>query len=375
MINTGLKSDKTADKPLHFPPFFEEKNKRAFWIAGPCSAESEAQVMAVARGLAETGIDLFRAGIWKPRTRPNSFEGMGTSALPWLNRVQRDTGLKVCTEVANAAHVDACLRHGIDALWIGARTTVSPFAVQEIAEALRGVDIPILVKNPINPDLKLWMGAIERIRHAGISKVAAIHRGFSTFETGKYRNQPRWQVAIELKRNFPDIALICDSSHICGARPLLENVSQKALDLNYDGIMLEVHPNPAEALSDAQQQITPEAFRELKSRLTYRPSESDNTAFRESLHNLRLQIDEIDDEIVSLLNSRMEIIDNIGAYKKRNNISILQTKRWSEILGRCRSKAEELGLNPEFVSRFLETIHHESINRQHDILNRDEPAE
>lgn len=358
-----------------FPPFFPDKNTRAYWIAGPCSAESEAQVMAAAHGLKNSGIDLFRSGVWKPRTRPNSFEGMGTKALPWLNRVQEETGLKVCTEVANAGHVEACLKHNIDVLWIGARTTVSPFAVQEIAEALKGVDIPVLVKNPINPDLKLWMGALERFRNLGIEKVGAIHRGFSTFETEKYRNQPRWQVAIELKRTFPEIMLICDSSHICGARPLLENVSQKALDLNYDGIMLEVHPDPDNALSDARQQITPEAFSALKQRLQYRPSESQNNAFRESLHNLRLQIDEIDDELVSLLNSRMEIIDNIGAYKKRNNISILQTRRWSEILERCEAKARELGLNPDFISRFLETIHHESINRQHDILNRDEPAE
>lgn len=358
-----------------FPPFFPEKNTRAFWIAGPCSAESEEQVMSAARGLATSQIDLFRAGIWKPRTRPDSFEGMGASALPWLNRVQKETGLKVCTEVANASHVEATLKHGIDALWIGARTTVSPFAVQEISDALAGVDIPVLVKNPINPDLKLWIGAIERLRNAGIEKVAAIHRGFSTFETNKYRNQPRWQLAIELKRHFPDIALICDSSHICGARPLLENVSQKALDLNYDGIMLEVHPDPDSALSDAKQQITPAAFAKLKKALRYRPAESDNNAFIESLRNLRLQIDEIDDEIVSLLNGRMEIVDNIGAFKKRNNISILQTKRWSDILERCRRKGEELGLNPDFITHFLEAIHHESINRQHDILNRNESAE
>lgn len=358
-----------------FPPFFSEKNTRAFWIAGPCSAESEEQVLSTARGLADAKIDLFRAGIWKPRTLPNSFEGMGIPGLKWLNRVQSEVGLKVCTEVANTQHVEACLEHNIDVLWIGARTTVSPFAVQEIADALRGTKIPVLVKNPINPDLKLWIGAIERLRKAGIDRVGAIHRGFSTYETEKYRNQPRWQVAIELKRTFPDITLICDSSHICGSRPLLEQVSQKALDLNYDGIMLEVHPNPDAALSDAKQQITPEAFKALKDRLVYRPSESNNSAFQETLQNLRLQIDEIDDEIVSLMNSRMQIIDSIGAYKKRNNISILQTKRWSEILERCIAKGEDLGMNPQFIRNYLQAIHQESINRQHTILNRKDSAE
>lgn len=358
-----------------FPPFFPEKNTRAFWIAGPCSAESEEQVLSTARSLADANIDLFRAGIWKPRTRPNSFEGIGIPALKWLNKVQSETGLKVCTEVANTQHVEACLEHKIDVLWIGARTTVSPFAVQEIADALKGTNTPVLVKNPINPDLKLWIGAIERLQKAGIEKVGAIHRGFSTYETEKYRNQPRWQVAIELKRTFPDIMLICDSSHICGSRPLLEQVSQKALDLNYDGIMLEVHPNPDTALSDAKQQITPDAFKSIKERLQYRPSESSDRAFQETLQNLRLQIDEIDDEVVSLMNSRMQIIDSIGEYKKRNNISILQTKRWSEILERCIAKGEDMGMNPDFVRNYLQAIHQESINRQHTILNRDESAE
>lgn len=374
MTNSNINSNTTKEEST-FPAFFPEKNTRAYWIAGPCSAESEAQVLSTARSLAAAKIDLFRAGIWKPRTRPDSFEGMGTPALKWLNKVQRETGLKVCTEVANTQHVEACLEHNIDVLWIGARTTVSPFAVQEIADALKGTNVPVFVKNPINPDLKLWIGAIERLRKAGIEKVGAIHRGFSTYETGKYRNQPRWQVAIELKRTFPDITLICDSSHICGSRPLLEQVSQKALDLNYDGIMLEVHPNPDAALSDAQQQITPETYKAIKARLQYRPSESSDNAFRETLQNLRLQIDEIDDEVVSLMNSRMQIIDSIGAYKKRNNISILQTKRWSEILERCMAKGEDLGLNPEFIRNYLQAIHQESINRQHDILNREDGAE
>ena len=375
MTNSEPNIKPKTGKSAVFPPFFSEKNTRAYWIAGPCSAESEEQVLSTARSLAAANIDLFRAGIWKPRTRPDSFEGMGIPALEWLNKVQAETGLKVCTEVANTQHVEACLKHNIDVLWIGARTTVSPFAVQEIADALKGTNVPVFIKNPINPDLKLWIGAIERLRNSGIENVGAIHRGFSTYETEKYRNQPRWQVAIELKRTFPDIALICDSSHICGSRPLLEQVSQKALDLNYDGIMLEVHPNPDAALSDAQQQITPATYKAIKERLKYRPSESNDHVFKENLQNLRLQIDEIDDEVVSLLHSRMQIIDNIGAYKKRNNISILQTKRWSEILDRCITKGEELGMNPEFIRNYLQAVHQESINRQHDILNRDDSAE
>ena len=353
-------------------PFFADKNKRAFWIAGPCSAETEAQVLETAHELASANIDLFRAGIWKPRTRPNSFEGIGIDGLEWLNRVTEETGLKVCTEVANAKHVEACLKHNIDVLWIGARTTVSPFAVQEIANALQGSGVKVMIKNPINPDLKLWVGAIERITKSGIEEIAVIHRGFSSFEKNKYRNQPRWQIAIELKSQFPDITMICDSSHISGSRYLLEEVSQKALDLNYDGIMMEVHPDPDNALSDAEQQITPSAFKEMKSRLKYRPAEIDDTEFIISLGNLRLQIDEIDDEIISLMNSRMEIVDQIGAYKKRNNISILQTKRWSEIMQRCIAKGNELGLSTNFISNMLKAVHQESINRQHDILNREE---
>src|SRR5690554_4087366 len=353
-------------------PFFADKNKRAFWIAGPCSAESETQVLDTAHALASANIDLFRAGIWKPRTRPNSFEGIGTDGLKWLNRVTAETGLKVCTEVANTKHVEACLKHNIDVLWIGARTTVSPFAVQEIANALQGTDVKVMIKNPINPDLKLWVGAIERIAKAGIEQIAVIHRGFSSFEKNKYRNQPRWQIAIELKSQFPDITMICDSSHISGSRDLLEEIAQKALDLNYDGIMMEVHPNPDIALSDADQQITPATFMEMKAGLKYRPAEIDDSAFIESLGNLRLQIDEIDDEIISLMNSRMEIVDQIGAYKKRNNISILQTKRWSEIMERCIAKGNELGLSTDFISNMLKAVHQESINRQHKILNRED---
>lgn len=359
----------TLQETFGLKPFFADKDKRALWIAGPCSAETEEQVLETAKGLATANIDYFRAGIWKPRTRPNSFEGIGKNGLEWLKRVNVETGLKTCTEVANAQHVEACLNYGIDALWIGARTTVSPFAVQEIANALEGTGVKVMIKNPINPDVKLWIGAVERILKAGLQEVAVIHRGFTSFEKNKYRNQPRWQIAIELKNRFPEITMICDSSHISGNRELLEEVSQKALDLNYDGIMMEVHPNPEKALSDALQQVTPDQFLEIKSRLKYRPATSEDVDFMNTLSNLRLQIDDIDEELISLLFGRMEIVNQIGAFKKQHNISILQTKRWNEIVRRCLEKGKELGLSEQFIHNFLNAIHQESINRQHRILS------
>ncbi len=357
---------------MKFPPFFPEKNKRAYMIAGPCSAETEAQVLATAKGLADSGIDMFRAGIWKPRTRPNSFEGIGRPGLEWLQTVKKETGLKTCTEVANTEHVEACLRAEIDLLWIGARTTVSPFAVQEIADALKGADVPVLIKNPINPDIKLWIGAIERIYESGITHIGVIHRGFSAYGADKYRNQPRWQLAIELKRQFPDMMMICDSSHICGNRHMLEPVAQKALDLNYDGIMLEVHPDPDRAWSDAAQQVTPAVYKDLKDRLEFRSAGSDDLAFLESIENFRHQIDEIDDEIMSLMANRMKLAESIGAYKKRKNISILQTKRWGDILAKSIEKGGRLGLSEEFVSAMLRAVHQESINRQHGVMHKDD---
>ncbi|HKL02177.1 MAG TPA: chorismate mutase [Cryomorphaceae bacterium] len=357
---------------MKFEPFFGDRGKRAFWIAGPCSAETEEQMLETAKGLASSNIDLFRAGIWKPRTRPNSFEGIGTQGLEWLSTVKRETGLKVCTEVANVRHVEEALKHNIDVLWIGARTTVNPFSVQEIADALKGTDIPILIKNPINPDIKLWIGAIERIYDSGIKQLGVIHRGFSSYGSDKYRNQPRWQIAIELKRQFPNLPMICDSSHICGTRDLLEEVSQKALDLNYDGIMLEVHPDPDKAWSDPKQQIQPNEFSAMKDRLKYRQVFTDNAEFLESLENFRHQIDEIDEEIMSLMASRMNLAAGIGAYKKQNNISILQTGRWSEILDKNIAKGNQMGLSAEFVSGLLKAVHQESINRQHQIMKNNE---
>lgn len=360
----------TDDTKLNFAPFFPDKGKRAYYMAGPCSAESEEQMLTTAKHLAETGIDLFRAGVWKPRTQPNSFEGKGEEGLKWLATVKRETDLAVSTEVANAGHVELALKYGVDVLWIGARSTVSPFTVQEIADSLAGVDIPVMIKNPINPDVKLWIGAVERIAKAGVPKIAAIHRGFSSFGPGQFRNQPRWQIAIELKRLFPDLTLICDSSHISGRRDLLEEVAQKALDLNYDGIMLEVHPNPERALSDPQQQITPEVFRAIKSRLIFRPADSENPHFRQSLDSLRRQMDEIDEEILSLLARRMGLADEIGICKKENNISILQTRRWSEILDRNMEQGLAMGLNPEFITNLSRAVHQESINRQHEVMRK-----
>lgn len=356
---------------MQFEPI-APKSKRPFIIAGPCSAETEGQVMATAKALAEQNIDLFRAGIWKPRTRPGSFEGVGKEGLSWLKRVKEETGLKVTTEVAKADHVYEALKYGIDVLWLGARTTVNPFSVQEIADAVSGMDIPVLIKNPINPDLPLWMGAIERIYKAGITKIGVIHRGFSFHGETKFRNVPRWQLAIELKRNFPDLMMICDNSHICGRRDLLQEVAQEAMDLNYDGIMTEVHPRPDEAWSDAAQQITPDTFRDLVSSLVLRQESSDDVEYLAHIDDLRQQIDEIDDDLLKLLGNRMKVSEEIGKYKKRNNIAILQTSRWNEILDQVMIKANGEGLSENFVNTFLRAVHQESIDHQEKVMNSQE---
>ncbi len=344
-----------------------EKKDRPITIAGPCSAESEDQILMTAKALAAQGVDLFRAGVWKPRTSPGSFEGVGSIGLKWLARAKAETGIKVTTEVANPHHVIEALRTGIDVLWIGARTTVSPFAIQEMANVLKGVDIPVLIKNPVNPDLKLWIGAIERIYNAGIRKIGVIHRGFSFFGNSKYRNVPRWQLPIELKRQLPEIQIFIDSSHICGNTELLFDVAQKAMDLNYDGLMLEVHPNPPKAFSDAKQQIVPADFEKLVNNLVIRDLKSENGI---ALKHLRQQIDEIDDELFQILAKRLEVVKNIGHYKKNNNIAILQPKRWNDILEKGFEKAEHLGLSREFISAYLKAIHQESINVQEDILKK-----
>lgn len=347
---------------------------RPILISGPCSAETEEQVMKTAQMMVDQNItpDLFRAGIWKPRTRPNNFEGVGTIGLQWLKKVKETYGFKVTTEVANKQHVFDALKANIDVLWLGARTTVNPFSVQEVADALEGTDIPVFIKNPINPDLALWQGAIERIYKAGITKIGLVHRGFSTFGKTIYRNVPEWQIPIELKRTFPDITMICDASHICGNRQNLYSISQTAMDLNYDGIMLESHCNPDEAWSDAKQQVTPSVLKEnILDRLIMRNSGQDNINFKEDIEDLRAKIDIIDKEVLQTMSNRMEISKKIGLYKKENNITILQQTRWNEIIDKAMEKAKPLDLSQDFISTLLKAIHQESINHQKKVMQAD----
>ncbi len=354
---------------MQIQPIFNKPKGSPIIIAGPCSAESEDQVMDIARQLAAQGqVDLYRAGIWKPRTRPNSFEGVGVIGLKWLKRVKEETGLKVCTEVANRNHVFEAIKHQIDVLWIGARTTVSPFAVQEIADALEGTDIPVMIKNPINPDLGLWVGALERMYKAGITKIAMIHRGFSSFGNSDFRNEPRWQMPIDIMRRFPDLEMICDNSHICGRRDTLHAVAQKAMDLNFDGLMTETHNDPDKAWSDAMQQITPSVFKELVDSLIIRTRETEDVQFLENLDGLRQQINVIDNQLLDLLGERMSLAKDIGVYKKNNNISILQPSRWNEILNKSIAKGADKGLSSQFISVFLKAIHEESINHQEKVM-------
>ncbi|MEZ4926252.1 MAG: bifunctional 3-deoxy-7-phosphoheptulonate synthase/chorismate mutase type II [Saprospiraceae bacterium] len=353
---------------MQFQPIFN-KNKRPILIAGPCSAETEEQVLSTAKGLKDHNIDLFRAGIWKPRTRPGAFEGIGSPGLSWLQRVKEETGLKVCTEVATDEHVEQALMHGIDVFWIGARTTVNPFSVQEIADALAGTDMPVIVKNPVNPDYKLWVGAIERLYSAGIRKIAAIHRGFSTYGDSKYRNVPRWQMAIDLMQEFPDLEIICDISHICGRREILAETAQKAYELNFDGLMVEVHPNPTEAWSDAAQQITPKEFGEMISSLIRRRISSNDPDYLKTIENFRQRIDDIDEEIIYLIAQRMQLVREIGYVKKDKNIAIFQLERWRALAEACRNRAEKNELSQQFVDLFLEAIHQEGIDQQEQIIN------
>lgn len=351
---------------MQFKPLVEKEPGQPIIIAGPCSAETEEQVLATAHALKDQKIDFFRAGIWKPRTRPNAFEGVGKVGLPWLKRVKAETGLKVTTEVAKTQHVFEALKHNIDLLWIGARTTVSPFAVQEIADAIEGVDIPVLIKNPINPDLNLWIGAIERIYNAGVQRVGVIHRGFSLAGNSSYRNEPLWQIPIELKRRFPDLTIICDNSHICGRRDTLADVAQKSFDLSFHGLMTETHPDPDKAWSDAKQQITPATFKELVDNLVIKHENLEGEDLV-SIEALRTQIDGIDNELLNMLGKRMEIAEAIGLYKQAKNISILQPVRWNEILEKGIVKGGEKGLSEEFIAQFLKAIHQESINHQMEV--------
>ncbi|WP_346318599.1 chorismate mutase [Chitinophaga sp. YIM B06452] len=345
-------------------------DKKPLIISGPCSAETEEQTLATALALAKTGkVDVLRAGIWKPRTRPGSFEGIGAKGLPWLQKAKELTGMPTTVEVATAKQVEDALHFGVDILWIGARTTVNPFSVQDVADALKGVKIPVLIKNPINPDLELWIGAVERIAKAGIEKIGLIHRGFSSYGNTEYRNAPMWHLAIELKRRHPELPMICDPSHISGRRDILQAVAQEAIDLDYDGLMLETHVDPDNAWSDAKQQITPEKFGEMLDNITWRHERTDQKDFNTALEKLRNQINGIDDEILLLLGNRMKIAEKIGQYKKDNNITILQTNRWNEILDRGIRAGEKLGLTKDFILKYFDAVHLESINRQNKVMN------
>lgn len=348
--------------------------KRPLIISGPCSAESPEQMLQTVKDFKSHGVNIIRAGAWKPRTRPGSFEGFGVESLKWIKEAGISAGLPVITEVARPEHVEAALKADIDMLWIGARTTVNPFLVHEIAEALPGIDIPVLVKNPVNPDIDLWIGSIERFIEIGITKIAAIHRGFSSYENNKYRNKPNWEIPIELRRRMPLLPLICDPSHICGNTTMLHDVSQIAMDLQYDGLMIESHCNPATALSDAKQQLTPDKLKELISTLIVRNNSVDDVFELSKLEDLRDQIDEIDDEIINTLALRMGVARQIGRYKKKNNVAILQPERWADILRTRTKNGTEKKLTREFLEKLYSIIHQESIFQQTTQMNPGEQA-
>ena len=339
-------------------------------IAGPCSAETEDQVLKIAHELKDSDVSYFRAGIWKPRTRPGNFEGVGALGLKWLQKVKAETDLKTATEVANRAHVELALEHDIDLLWIGARSTVSPFIVQEIADTLEGTDKIVLIKNPVNPDLSLWLGAVERLASANIKKLGVIHRGFSTYEKTKYRNNPEWQLAIELQRRFPDLPLINDPSHITGKRDLVFDICQTALDLIFDGLMIETHHDPDNAWSDAAQQITPQTLIQYTKDLKIRQESTTEADYTNKLQNLRAQIDVTDNLLLETLGKRMKVAEAIGALKKEKNVAVLQSKRWNEILGKMVLEGEQHNLSEEFILKLFKAIHQESINHQKQVLER-----
>ena len=348
--------------PLHLP----SDNERPFVIAGPCSAETEEQVLDTARQLAEKGCHMFRAGVWKPRTKPGGFEGNGEKALPWLKRVKEETGMLVATEVAKPEHVELCLKYGVDILWIGARTSANPFAMQDIADSLRGVDVPVFVKHPVNPDLELWVGAMERINQAGIKRMAAIHRGFSSADKKIYRNLPMWQIPIELHRRIPNLPIVCDPSHIGGRRELIAPLCQQAMDLGFDGLIVESHCNPDEAWSDAKQQVTPDVLDYILSLLVIR----DEHTTTEGLRQLRAQIDELDNQLMDLLSRRMRVCREIGQYKREHNLTVLQASRYNEILEKRGAQGSLIGISPESVARIFEEIHEESVRQQLEIVNQ-----
>ena len=358
-------------------PYVSTDNKDPIWghrpwiISGPCSAETEEQVLSTARSLAASGqIQLFRAGIWKPRTKPGGFEGVGRVGLEWLKKAKAETGLPFTVEVATSKQVEEALEFGTDVLWIGARTTVNPFSVQEIADALQGVDIPVLIKNPINPDLELWTGALERMRGAGIRRIGLIHRGFSTYGNTEYRNAPMWHLAIEMKRRYPGIPMINDPSHICGRRDILQEVAQQAMDLDFDGLIIESHIDPDNAWSDAKQQITPEVLKEMLEAIRWRKEDVASAEYHAALEKLRQQINQLDDELLQVLSTRMKVAEKIGEYKKNNDITILQTNRWNEILERAVGKGNKIGLSEDFITKYMDAVHMESIQHQNKVMNK-----
>jgi chorismate mutase len=349
-----------------------KSGKRKLIIAGPCGAESEEQVIETAKGIANGKVSLFRSGVWKPRSRPGSFEGMGEEALKWLNRVQKEIGLPVTVEVANAEHVELALKYGVDVLWIGARTTVNPFSVQEIADVLKGVDIPVLIKNPVNADLPLWIGALERVNRAGIKKLGAIHRGFHTSLHTQYRNAPMWELAIELKATCPGLPVICDPSHIGGRRDLIHDIAQRALDLDMDGLMIETHRDPDRALSDAAQQITPAVLNQLLEKLIIRETSIGDAGFEHMLSTLREVIDEIDEEIIQSISRRMQVVERIGEFKQAHGVTILQIERWLEILRTRTAAGESLGVDKDIVVELCQLLHKASIRKQTEVMKREE---
>ncbi|HBF88193.1 MAG TPA: 3-deoxy-7-phosphoheptulonate synthase [Bacteroidales bacterium] len=353
--------------------WFAEEINQPLFICGPCSAESEEQVLKTAIELQkEKKINVYRAGIWKPRTRPGTFEGKGIEALTWLQEVKRQTNLRVAVEVASPFHVEACIEKDVDIIWIGARTTSNPFSVQEIANSLKGINIPVLIKNPINPDLDFWIGAIERIYDAGIRKIAAVHRGFYPFEKTSLRNIPKWEIPIELKTRFNDLPMICDPSHISGSREFIEEISQKALDLNFDGLMIESHINPEKALSDASQQLKPDDAIQLINRLIVRSISIENEDFANLLCRFRDQIDSIDSQLLQLLSQRMNVVREIGKYKKYNNVTVFQIRRWQKIIETRMLEGKKIGLSEKFIAQLLELIHKESIQEQAEIMKKKE---
>ena len=351
---------------------FNFPEKKPLVIAGPCSAESKEQMLLLGTKLASSGVHLIRAGIWKPRSRPDSFQGIGLKGLEWLKEASSVSGLPVTTEVATPQHVEQALKAGIDILWLGARTTVNPFYVQEIAEALKGVDIPIMVKNPINPDIELWVGSIERLYQTGLRRIAAIHRGFSIYKAEIYRNPPMWEIPIELRRRFTDLPIICDPSHITGNKDLVANVSQRAMDLDFDGLMIETHADPLEALSDSDQQLTPEELNTLLTNLILRNASTADPGFMTHLESLRLQIDGLDKDIIDLLAKRMAVSREIGAAKKENGVAIFQMNRWAQLFDNRVQTTIKAGLSDQFATDFIQSIHKESIRQQTEVMNNEE---